>query len=282
MTRALVLAAAAALAIAGAGCGGDDDDNGGAGGDQAARPSRLAIELSGSAKKPTFDLPASVKGGVVEIELTSSVAGEHGAQLVRVEGGHSAKEALAAADNWGGSGKGLPDWLFVAGGTPDVARGESVSVTQELEPGRYLVADVNTNASAELEVTEGSGGGELPAAEGTITATEYAFETDGLKAGRNAVLFDNAGHEPHFVVASALRPGRTIADAKRFFETEKGAPPIDESRSFSTAVVDGGVKQSVELDLEAGRYVLLCFVPDRKGGPPHVAKGMISEATVSE
>jgi hypothetical protein len=42
------------------------------------------------------------------------------------------------------------------------------------------------------------------------------------------------------------------------------------------------VKQSVELDLKPGRYVLLCFVPDREGGPPHVAKGMISDAEVAE
>ena len=284
-TRALALLATAAAMLA-AGCGDDDDDeNGGGGGsgaEQAAQPSRLAIELSGSAKKPTFSLPDSVEGGVVEIEFTSSVEGEHGAQLVRIDGDHTAEEALAAADGWGGRGKGLPDWLFIAGGTPDVPRGESASVTQLLEPGRYLVADVNTNASAELEVTGGSPGGELPATDGTITATEYAFEADGLRAGRNTVLFDNAGEEPHLVVASALRPGKTAADAKRFFETEEGPPPVDDSRTFSTAVVEGGVKQAVELDLEAGRYVLLCFIPDRKGGPPHIVKGMISEATVAE
>jgi hypothetical protein len=283
-TRALALTAAVAMTLA-AGCGNDDDDGGSGGsgaGDAAAQPSRLAIELSGSPKKPTFSLPDTVEGGLVEIELTSSVEGEHGAQLVRIEGDHTVEEALAAADGWGGRGKGLPGWLFVAGGTPDVPRGGSASVTQELEPGRYLVADVNTNASAELEVTEGSGGGELPATDGTITATEYAFESDGLRAGRNTVLFDNAGEEPHLVVASALKPGKTAADAKRFFETEEGPPPVDFRRSFSTAVVEGGVKQAVELDLEPGRYVLLCFIPDRKGGPPHVAKGMVSEATVAE
>jgi uncharacterized protein YndB with AHSA1/START domain len=283
-TRAMALAAAAALALAGAGCGNDDDDTDepNDGGGATAQPSRLAIELSGPGQNPTFDLPKSVEGGVVEIEFTSSVEGEHGAQLVRIEGDHTAEEALAAADRWAGRGKGLPGWLFIAGGTPDVARGGSASVTQVLEPGRYLVADVNTGASAELEVTRGPAGGELPAAEGTIIATEYAFETDGLEAGHSTVMFDNAGEEPHLVVASALRPGKTAADARRFFETEEGPPPVDDSRTFSTAVVEGGVRQAVELDLEAGRYVLICFVPDRPGGPPHVAKGMISEATVAE
>ena len=36
----------------------------------------------------------------------------------------------------------------------------------------------------------------------------------------------------------------------------------------------------VNLDLKKGKYALVCFIPDRQGGPPHVAKGMVSEATV--
>ncbi len=96
------------------------------------------------------------------------------------------------------------------------------------------------------------------------------------------MLFDNAGQEPHFIAAVGLKEGATIEQARRIFETEKGQSPFDESRSFSTAVIEGGAKQSLELELDAGRYALICFVPDRAGGPPHVVKGMISEATVAE
>jgi hypothetical protein len=280
--RGMLLAAAAALALTGAACGSDDDDDGGGGEGQAAQPSRLAIELSGSAKKPTFDVPESVEGGVVEIEFSSSVEGEHSAQIVGAKAGHTPQEALEAGAAWGERGKPLPDWVVLAGGTGDVRQGETTTVTQELAPGSYVVADLASNVSAEFEVTGDAGAGELAADGGTITASEYAFESDGLKAGRNAVLFDNAGEEPHLVAAIGIKEGRTFAEARRFFRTEKGEPPIDESRSFSTAVVDGGVRQAVELDLDAGRYVLICFIPDRKGGPPHVAKGMISEATVAE
>jgi hypothetical protein len=46
--------------------------------------------------------------------------------------------------------------------------------------------------------------------------------------------------------------------------------------------MDGGVKQIVEADLKPGRYVFMCFIADRGGGPPHVAKGMVSEITVTE
>jgi hypothetical protein len=46
-------------------------------------------------------------------------------------------------------------------------------------------------------------------------------------------------------------------------------------------VAEGGLKQVVELELpKAGKYALICFVADRRGGPPHAAKGMVSEVAV--
>lgn len=274
------LAVMAVLAV-GVGCGSDEDASGGSGGEsQPAEPSQLAIELTGSAKKPTYSVPKSVEGGVVEITFTNSAKGGHSAQLVGAKDGHTPKEALAAGQAWGENGRALPEWVVLAGGFGDVEAGQSASVTQELEPGSYVVADLATNVSATFEVTGDGGAGELPADGGTVEATEYAFASSGLTPGKSEILFDNAGGEPHFIAAVGLKPGATIAQARRFFETEKGRPPFDESRSFNTAVLDGGRSQSVEVELTDGTYALVCFVPDRAGGPPHVVKGMISEAVV--
>lgn len=276
------IAMVAVLALAGAGCGSDDDEAAGEGGgqSQAAEPSRLAIEVSGSAKQPTISVPKSIEGGVVEIELTNSAKGTHGAQLIGATDGHTPQEALEAGNAWGENGKPLPEWVIPAGGVGSVPSGKTASVTQELPPGKYVVVDLDSDANAELEVTGSSGAGELAGDGGTIEATEYEFSAAGLEAGRSRVLFDNVGGEPHFVAAVGIKPGGTIADVRKAFRKENGRPPIDQSRSFNTAVILGGAKQSVDVELEPGRYALLCFVPDRAGGPPHVVKGMISEAEV--
>ncbi len=35
-----------------------------------------------------------------------------------------------------------------------------------------------------------------------------------------------------------------------------------------------------DLELKKGKYALICFIQDRKGGAPHIAKGMINELVV--
>jgi hypothetical protein len=260
----------AASVIALAACGDDDD---------AAAPQPVALRLTGAAGNTTMRAPESVKGPLVRIEFTNATREEADAQLVRFDDGHSAKQALRAAEGWGERGGTLPDWVRLAGGVGHIPPGQSASVTQELEPGSYIAVSVSTNTFTGFEVTGGGEAG-LQAPAGRIAESEYQFETRGLEAGRSRVLIENTGDEPHFVVGARMLPGRKIEDVRSYFRTEKGEPPVDIERSWDTSLMSGGGAQVVELELEAGRYALLCFVPDREGGPPHAVKGMISEAGV--
>jgi hypothetical protein len=273
----IVLAIAiAALAV---GCGDDEEDGGG----QASQPRTVNIELSGSGKKLSYMVPKSVPGGVLRIRFTNRVKGEHDAQLGYVDRGHTAQEGLKVASAWAEEGRPLPDWVHLAGGAPPTAQGESRSVIQELPAAEYFVIDTGSEqqVAAFFEVAAGEGEATVPSAPGRIEATEYKFEASGLKAGTSQLLIDNVGAEPHFVEGVLLKPGKTIEDARRYVRTEKGEPPFQEKGTFTTPVIDGGVRQVVEVEAQKGDYALLCFVPDRKGGPPHAVKGMISPATIN-
>jgi hypothetical protein len=244
-------------------------------------PTEVAFELKPSGKKATMEGPDSVKAGVARITLKNSTKDDGSAQLVRVEGDHSANEVLAAGEAWGDKGKPLPDWLRLIGGVPNAPPGTSETATQVLAPGKYMAADLESNGVAEFEVT-GDAEGELPAPSASIDAAEYSFESSGFKAGEAKVAFSNGGKEPHFVVGVPIKQGKTIDDVRAFIRTEKGEPPLDENdpNGFDSPVLDGGEKQVLTLKLKKGSYALMCFIPDRKGGPPHVAKGMVSEAVV--
>jgi len=84
------------------------------------------------------------------------------------------------------------------------------------------------------------------------------------------------------VIVVPYKSGATLAEVRKAFKQGGGAePPLDFANVVYTARIEGGARQITELDLtKPGKYALLCFVSDRKGGPPHVAQGMVAEITV--
>jgi hypothetical protein len=274
----LVLAAALLLAA----CGGDDG------------PETRSLEIR--ATEPSEDRygivgPDSIEAGLVEIQFTNSGKLEHEAQLLKIEDDHTTEEALRAFDGII-RGRPAPDWFLARGGVGTIRPGETATVTQRLEPGSYIFVDsgepegrnvephYNQGAVSELTVTGEATDADLPDADATVNASEYSFSATGLQAGKNKIAFRNVGGQWHHLVVSPIRPGSTIEDVRRFIRTEEGPAPIGDTNTAETAVLDGGEAQLTEVDLRPGRYAMMCFIPDRQGGPPHVVKGMVSEATV--
>lgn len=257
-------------------CGSDDEEGGGGG-----EPTAVAIEISESGKASTVKVPDTVEAGLVEVSFENSGKAPHSAQLVRVDGDQTAAQVKQVT---GGEG-GIPDWLHGAGGIGTVAPGQSGTATVLLEPGTYYAQDDEGDEGgiAKFEVTGEAAEAELPSTDATIVASEYKFTTDGLKAGANRVTFDNAGEELHHAIAAPINDGKTIADVKKFFMSEgmpSGPPPVDFEAGVGTAVLDGGAKEVTDLELKAGRYAFVCFIPDREGGPPHFVKGMLQEVEI--
>jgi hypothetical protein len=160
-----------------------------------------------------------------------------------------------------------------------------------LRPGKYIVYDAPFQNQgqglrfgvASFDVEGEAGGGVLPRGAAKVEAYEYGFSAKGLKTGKNTIEFSNSGREPHHLIAAPYKPGATLAAVRKAFSRgQRGAePPLDFENTSYTARLEGGTQQITELALDKpGKYALLCFVSDREGGPPHVAQGMIAEATV--
>lgn len=266
----------AAFALGLTACGDDDDDG------DTGQPQAFEVEVTEDVGASRVSAPESVEPGAVEIRFSNNGQQSASLAIVPIASGHTPDEVTQAGAAWGDKGKPLPEWITFAGGIGSTKPGGSAIATVDLEPGEYAAFDIEGRGEkpyAEFTV-EGDEGAELPESTGTIEASEYKFETSGLTAGSHPVLIQNNGAEPHHVVAAPLKPGKTIDDVKDFVKTEKGESPIDEQKSFNTMIVSGGQKEVVDLALESGDYALLCFVPDRAGGPPHALKGMVATATV--
>lgn len=284
--RAPAIPAVGVATVALAACGGAD------------KSQEISVEVKQTGPK-RFELtaPKSAEAGLTKITLKASGKEPSDMQLVRVEGKHSQAQTLKALDQvMEDEGKGLAPWIRADGGVGVTNPKSTSSAEVILQPGTYYLIDdfsgdgenapshYREGAVAMLNVTGEIKSAALPKQAAKITTREYSFQTSGLKAGRNGVRIDNAGGEPHHVIAAPITAGKTLADVKKFAQSEKqpsGPPPVNFDAATSSAVQDGGHSQVAELDFKKpGRYALLCFVNDREGGPPHVVKGMVGEVEI--
>jgi hypothetical protein len=270
LLRVPVVLCIALAALVLAACGGESDQE-------------LSIELTGSGKSAKFTTPESADSGVAEITFANDSAAASDMQLIRVEGDRTPEEVVEGLGK-AMQGKPFPDWFFAGGGNATLRPGNSATVTQVLEPGTYYALSTAGNGPdpgslASIEVTGDESDEELEA-DATVTASEYQFEADGLKAGENEIDFRNVGAQPHHLLISKLIGDATAEDVEKAFKSGGGKPPIEE-KGLATAVIEGGESQVVvDFDLKPGRYALYCFISDRQGGPPHALKGMIDEVEV--
>jgi hypothetical protein len=298
LRRVLTTCSFAAVALFAAGCGDDDKD---AGSGDAAKPASFAISATAEGKKKkALEFPSTVKAGLVTITLTNNDTVARSAQIIRVTGDQTIDDVLKVVN---AEETKIPSFMQDGGGLGSVKPGASASATQNLAPGRYVIWDDEggdegdapgndeLGAKGEFTVTGEASDAELPAQPATVTAHDeeqggketYSFELKGLKAGTNAVRFENTGEQLHHALFFPVAKGKTFEDAKQAFTSDEeptGPPPVDFANAVGTTVIDGGIAQNISLDLKAGTYAVICFLSDRDGGKPHVAKGMIKELTV--
>ena len=112
----------------------------------------------------------------------------------------------------------------------------------------------------------------------------------GLKAGENTIVFKNNGPAQwHFADINVFPKGVTVAQAEANIPkllASQGPPPagvVPPEEVGGSQIASPGHGNTFSVTLEKGRtYVVLCFVSDKKGGPPHaIAHKMYKVFTIS-
>jgi hypothetical protein len=255
----------------------------------ATEPAKVApATVTVTATDYQFDAPATAPAGAVTIHLINHGKELHQVQLIKLEDGKTAADLAKALRTPGPS----PSWIKFVGGPNGVAPGQEARATSVLAPGSYLylcfipspdgVMHAAKGMVRPFEVTATSGAlAEAPAADVTITLTDYAFQSSQpLTAGRHTILVKNAGPQPHEIVLLKLAPGKKAEDFGRWAETGMKGPPPAEPIGGVT-YLDKGSEGSFTADLIPGDYGFICFLPDAKDGKPHLAHGMMKTVTVN-
>jgi|GEM_PF-2588945 hypothetical protein len=168
--------------------------------------------------------------------------------------------------------------------TDDEATGSDREETQsEDASGDDAGADEEETEAEETDDEEGEAE-ETDDAEGEVTTyvgTEFAFEgPDTLPAGATTLELDNQGEQVHELAVAQLLDGKTIDDVNALLKKGVPSKPPKWVKSMEGTGAGPGESGTVDLDLEPGDYVFLCFVPDKESKKPHVALGMIKAVTV--
>ena len=239
-----------------------------------------------------FQAPDTIDEGFTTFELQNRGSQLHMAQLIKLEGGRTLDEFLAAYDEAFRTNGPRPDWALRFGG-PGAADPDGASnATQSLDPGRYAwicimnvpdgIPHVVKARMAKAFVVRARGSEvqaqAAPQANVVIQLSDYAFTlSTPLSVGRHMIRVENSGAEPHEVGLVRLAEGKTKQDFDEWTRNPQGAPPVTVVGGVSSLAPD--VQAFFEVELTPGDYILFCFVtaPD---GRPHTEHGMIEHLRV--
>ena len=192
-----------------------------------------------------------------------------------------------------GEGDGLPPWYYET----TIAGGPYAEPGVELTAGEWILWGEDPGApQAAVPVTitgEPPTDQPTPTADVRVEMSDHAFVFDPAPtAGPLVIELANVGEQPHFIGMAAVPDGTTVDEVLAFFETFEGpdeaaTPAADTAatpagglseesfvEAFGTGDQSAGVTAWYAVDLEAGTYVAVCFIPDSETGLPHALLGM--------
>ena len=239
-----------------------------------------------TARDYALELPDTLPSGATTLRLINQGKEFHHVWIARLDSGKTVDDVMAALK----SRSPLPSWIHDAGG-PNAPRpeGGEASATVLLVPGTYIVACLIPSADGvphlmkgmvrSLTVVPSESPAAAPEADVVMTLRDYSFFLSRpLSAGKHVIEVRNEGTQWHEFELVQLAPGKTPHDVIAFIEHGIGSPPGLPIGGVSPLAV--GATSYMHVDLQPGRYGLICFLPDRKDGKAHFEHGMTQEFEV--
>ena len=252
-----------------------------------------------------FGTPDSFPTGYVAVSLENKSDADHHAMFMKMNPDVTPDQFIETAKSAPNPGVLMPLAVSV-GGPGSVSPGQTSTVIMNLEEGPYvliceipgpdgmphykmgMITEVDAKADGTPVTT-------APVAETTVDLVDFAFEGLPATITTDQHLWEvtNTGEQPHEMAIFLLSPGVT-ADAALAMLTSEGtgatpaaplASPVASGPPFvdvaGVAPMNPGQTVWPVLNLAAGDYVAVCFIPDPETGKPHVALGMFGEFSVA-
>jgi hypothetical protein len=269
----------------------------------SAAPASTSLTITAEDYK-YIGVPATIPAGIVNVTFVNKGTIDHEMAFLKVTNNADTQTAFTALAGVF-QGKPFPASFLALNGVHDTDPGKTTVTQFNLTPGQYIalcgdsgVVGSNTQNGPphftrgmyERVTVTGTGGNTAPTAPSTLTAHDYGFDTSGLKAGPQTVLFKNLGPvQWHFADIMEFPKGTTMPQALAAVPkllASNGPPPAGvpapQDLGGSQAASPGN-GNTFTTTLEKGRiYVVLCFLTDKAGSAPHaISHKMYKVFTVS-
>ncbi len=253
----------------------------------------------------SFSLPETIAGGLIRLQLTNSGQDSHHMQVVKLNQGVSQQqfqetlqETLQAFPQEGEAALSrIFQIVAFTGGPSGIGPGGQSEAVVDLQAGDYVLLCFIAGADGIPHLAKGmvqpltvtappSDRPAEPEALATVAMDDFAFMgvPATLPEGKTTLKVTNQGKEPHEMTVLRLE-GITAQQALEILtgppggEAPAGPPPFKDAGGFQAIMP--GQSGWATLDLQAGEYIALCFVPSPANEfAPHVALGMITPITV--
>lgn len=245
-------------------------------------------QQSGSQQEVTVDvtpngvnIPKEVPAGYVTFTANNTTQDGFDFSIAQLNSGVTSDQLTQAFQQ--GPDAALPLVTLYGGGSAQP--GNSGSTTVNLPEGSYAaVAIPQSDAPPQFAffTVTGSSQGSAPKADLKASLVDFNFQLpDKISAGQQVWEVTNTGTQVHELYIVKPSPGvtqDTILEMMQATEAPNGPPPWTDAGYFGP--ISPGKTGWVNLNLDPGTYIVICFLPDTNSGQPHVMLGMIKTIQV--
>ena len=216
--------------------------------------------------------------------VTMSVKGNGGVEIARFKAGYSAAKFAADVNKFDAKGnvKALERAIekteimggFFGGGSGTIVLPKAGSYTP------ISIGERGVLLGKPIVVRGAPRSSKAPRTDGKIIGKDGpAWGGSSSLPMKGRFTFKNKADEPHFVILQQVAEGTTTDQVLQFLQTDDGTSPPPSwalPASLTTGTLSPRRSMTVNYDLPAGQYVIMCFFPDPEmGGMPHALMGML-------
>ena len=240
-----------------------------------------------------YEVPAEVAAGTVLLTVDNQAPFPVGFSLIQFPEGVTladlrppagASPAAEGAPEDAGCPPVLYDSIWAGGAF--ALPGSTAQVVVTLSPGEWTLLGQDPSApTATLNVT-GEAAEAPTAPEGAVAVELDNYQVrlpETIPAGEHIWSVTNVGDEPHEMFISKTPERLTLEEAEALIALPPDATPdpsLPNPEEFidvgGVAPISNGQTVMIEMNLEPGHYVALCFIPAQETGEPHAMKGMVT------